>query len=59
MAAKLRSTIARPRAPYVFSTDALMWPIASSAGRTPDRAKKHGCMTVLTRLPICASRATR
>ena len=48
-----------PRCRRSFSTDALMWPIASSAGSTPARAKKHGCMTVLMRLPICASRATR
>ena len=59
MAAKFRSTIVLPRAAYVFSSAALMWPIACSVGRTPDSAKKHGCMTVFTRLPISASRATR
>ncbi len=32
--------------------------IASSAGRIPASWKKHGCMTVLMRLPIPASSAT-
>ena len=32
--------------------------MASSAGSTPASAKKHGCMTVLMRLPIPTSRAT-
>ena len=32
---------------------------ASSAGRTPDRAKKQGCITVLMRLPMPSSAAIR
>ena len=52
IAAKFRSTIALPRAAYVFSSAALMKPIACSVGRTPESAKKHGCITVFTRLPI-------
>jgi len=58
-AARLRSTTVRPRLPYVFCTDSLMRARASSAGSTPARAKKQGCMTVLMRLPMPTSAAMR
>jgi hypothetical protein len=59
MAAKLRSMIARPRFAYVDSTAALIFSMATSGGSTPESWKKQGCITVLMRLPISASRATR
>ena len=59
MAAKLRATTSSPRRLKAFSTQALMAAIAWSRGNTPDRAKKQGCMTVLIRWPMPASRATR
>ena len=43
---------------YVFFTKSLIRSIASSAGSTPERWKKHGCMIVLMRLPIPVSAAT-
>ena len=58
MAAKLRATTASPRFAYVFWTNALIRAIASSGGRIPASWKKHGCMTVLIRLPIPTSSAT-
>ena len=36
----------------------LMWPIASSRGRTPEIAKKQVYMIVLMRTPMPVSRAT-
>ena len=57
MAAKLRSTIARPRRPYVRSTSSLICAIASSGRSTPESWKKQGCMIVLIRFPMPTSRA--
>ena len=48
----------RPACRRSSSIDARIAAIASSRGSTPESAKKHGCMTVLMRPPIPASRAT-
>jgi hypothetical protein len=58
MAAKLRATTSSPRRLNALETQALMAATAWVRGSTPERAKKHGCMTVLMRWPMPASRAT-
>ena len=59
MAAKLRSTTAWPRRPYVFSTAPLISAMAWSAGSMSVSAKKHTCSTVLVRFPSLACEAMR
>ena len=57
-AARLRSRTSAPFFPYVLAIASRMRASASSFGRTPEIAKKHACITVLTRPGSPASRAT-
>ena len=57
-AAMLRCTTRSPRLPYVVAIASFSLAIASSVGSTPASAKKHVCMTVLTRPASPAALAT-
>ncbi len=51
-------TISSPFLPEGFLMECLIFAMASSLGRTPEMAKKHGCMMVLTREPMPVRSAT-